>query len=368
MKLQFAVATVNVLSSEVYERVTFTGSNSTDDQEISSYEWNFKDGSSSFEADPSHIFTTSGTYNVELTIIDEKGLIDSTSLTIIIAQADETGNTSCITNGGFSGDEGYKQWCWRDLEQEVNSAGTQNNFSNSQLARSAHHDPNGTFVQNGRLYFSLDPLPIDERNKLNYRQEIRDTPSDVSHPVGTEQWWGFDYRFADDYIADELPWMMWQTHGDFSTPSNPMTAIELAPTNYLGNINSRGELVVSNSAFSTENPKKIPLGIIPRAGQTLRIVIHIVWGDNNTGLFQIWVDGVLVYDQKERTVYVEQPEGGYWKLGIYKWRWQSNSNINSSAALGISELNTSIGALRVIKKSPANSSYLSNEYNTVRPR
>ena len=158
------------------------------------------------------------------------------------------------------------------------------------------------------------------------------------------------------------------THGDFSFPSNPMTGLELAPSNYLGNSNPRGELFISNAAYSTENSKKTPTGIIPRAGQTLKVVIHMIWGDNNTGLFQVWIDGALVYDQKERTVYVEQPEGGYWKLGIYKWRWQSNANINLSAALGISELNTSIGTLRVIKKSPTNSSYLSNEFNSVRPR
>ena len=102
------------------------------------------------------------------------------------------------------------------MEQEVNTAGALDYFSNSQLAKSVHYNANGTFVQNGRLHFSLDPTynnnNNNNNNKNNYRQEIRDNPSDVSHPVGTEQWWGFDYRFGDDYIADELPWLMWQTH------------------------------------------------------------------------------------------------------------------------------------------------------------
>ena len=360
-----ALASADVLDGYAPLQVNFTGSNSTDDDGIVSYFWDLSE-SSSPSANTSYTFENPGVYNVVLTVTDAQGLTDTTSITIIVDE--EIIDTSdCITNGAPSGAEGLKQWCWSDLEQEVNSAGAQSGFSNNQLAKSVHYNANGVFAQNGRLNFRLNPNNSSSSNN-NYRQEIRDNPADVRHPIGTEQWWGFDYRFGDDYIADELPWIMWQTHGYFNSPADPMTALELAPSNYLGNSNPRGELFISNAAFSSGNPKKTPTGILPRAGQTLRIVIQMVWGDNNNGLFKVWIDDVLVYNEQERTVYAEKPEGGYWKIGIYKWRWRQQSNVNSSAALGIDELNTSIGALRVIKKSPSNGTYLTNEFNTVKPR
>ncbi|MGJ8737210.1 PKD domain-containing protein, partial [Zobellia laminariae] len=53
--------------------VTFTGSQSTDDTGITEYSWDFKDGNSSDESDPSHTFGTAGTYEVSLTVTDAEG-------------------------------------------------------------------------------------------------------------------------------------------------------------------------------------------------------------------------------------------------------------------------------------------------------
>jgi PKD repeat protein len=359
-----AVATADFFSGNAPLMVNFSGNNSSDDNGIVAYNWNFS-GNSSTDTNPSYTFENPGVYSVVLNVTDAQGLTDSANLTITVSE-EIVDNTDCITNGGLSDAEGLKQWCWSDLAQEISSAGAQSGFSNNQLAKSVHYNANGVFVQNGRLNFKLNPTSSSS-NGLNYRQEIRDNPADVRHPIGTEQWWGFDYRFGDDYKADDLPWIMWQTHGYFSAPADPMTALELAPSNYLGNTNPKGELFISNAAFSSANPKKTPTGIVPRAGQTLRVVIQMVWGDSNKGLYKVWIDDVLVYNEQERTVYLEQPEGGYWKIGIYKWRWRSQSNVDASASLGINELNTSIGPLKVIKKSPSNGTYLSNEYNTVRP-
>lgn len=281
---------------------------------------------------------------------------------------------TCETNGGFAGDEGLKTWCWTgDLANDVNN--TTSNlgfFSGSQLAKSAHYYGGSVFAQGGRLNFSVNPTnpspPSGSKYNYNYRAEIRDSPSSVDHQVGTEQWWGFDYKFGEDYVSDKLPWVLWQTHGSFRQPSNPMTSLQISPANFVGSNSHQGELIVANSVLSTGSTKVSRTGIVPSAGQTLKIVVHLIWGDNNKGLYQVWVDDVLVYNEQERTVYVEQPEGGYWKIGIYKWRWQQQSNVNLSAGLGINQLNSSIGNLRVIKKSPSNPTYLADEYDKVKPR
>ncbi len=68
--------------------VQFTGDNSTDDNGITSYSWNFKDGSSaSTTANPSHTFATAGTYVVELTVSDEEGLTHKNTITIRVTEA-----------------------------------------------------------------------------------------------------------------------------------------------------------------------------------------------------------------------------------------------------------------------------------------
>ena len=79
-----AVADATPTNGETPLEVTFTGSNSTDDIAVTSYLWDFKDGSPTQSiADPIHIFTSGGTYNVDLTVEDVEGLTNSTTITIV---------------------------------------------------------------------------------------------------------------------------------------------------------------------------------------------------------------------------------------------------------------------------------------------
>ncbi len=80
-----ALATATPLSGIAPLEVSFTGDNSTDDGAIESYTWDFGDGSPpSNEANPVHIFSTSGTYEVILTVEDSEGLSDTDNVTIVV--------------------------------------------------------------------------------------------------------------------------------------------------------------------------------------------------------------------------------------------------------------------------------------------
>ena len=79
-----AKASAEPLSGTAPLDVSFTGSNSTDDNSVASYSWDFKDGSSSNNADPTHTFTDPGTYIVELTVQDGDGLSDKDTVTISV--------------------------------------------------------------------------------------------------------------------------------------------------------------------------------------------------------------------------------------------------------------------------------------------
>ncbi|WP_440954619.1 S8 family serine peptidase [Methanosarcina sp. Mfa9] len=77
-------------SAEEGQPVAFDGSNSSDpdpDGGIASYEWDFGDGSSGTGVAPKHSYTGAGTYNVILTVTDNKGATDTDTTTTEVAAA-----------------------------------------------------------------------------------------------------------------------------------------------------------------------------------------------------------------------------------------------------------------------------------------
>jgi N-acetylmuramoyl-L-alanine amidase/PKD repeat protein len=90
-------------SAKTTASITFDGSKSSDaDGSVSSYTWDFGDGSSANGQKPSHAYAKAGTYNVKLIVKDNLGLESAPVTTTATITADETSqyqaNTSIITN------------------------------------------------------------------------------------------------------------------------------------------------------------------------------------------------------------------------------------------------------------------------------
>jgi parallel beta-helix repeat protein len=64
--------------------LTFNASGSTDNIGIVSYHWNFGDGNTGIGMITNHTYTSSGTYNVTLTVRDAAGNTDSDSITVTV--------------------------------------------------------------------------------------------------------------------------------------------------------------------------------------------------------------------------------------------------------------------------------------------
>lgn len=76
----------------------FDGSASSDsDGSISSYSWTFGDGNSATGATPSHTYSASGTYTVQLTVTDNEGATNSTSQSVTVTAPG--GGDSVLENG-----------------------------------------------------------------------------------------------------------------------------------------------------------------------------------------------------------------------------------------------------------------------------
>ena len=69
--------------------VFFDGTGSTDpDGQIVSYAWNFGDGNTSTGDTTSNVFTTPGTYNVELIVTDDSAASDTFVVAVVVSPAD----------------------------------------------------------------------------------------------------------------------------------------------------------------------------------------------------------------------------------------------------------------------------------------
>lgn len=89
-----AVASANPTRGVAPLTVNFSSAGSTDpDGTIAAYSWNFGDGATSNQANPSHVYPTPGAYNVVLTVTDNRGGTSSAAVTITVVQ---TCTTNCL--------------------------------------------------------------------------------------------------------------------------------------------------------------------------------------------------------------------------------------------------------------------------------
>lgn len=122
-----AVASANVVDGEAPLEVIFTGSASTDDLGvIESYSWDFGDGGTSTEADPTYSYLNPGIYTTVLTVTDIEGLADTAEVDITVNQpndapiaealaSQESGTAPLqvdFTGSGSSDDVGIITYAW----------------------------------------------------------------------------------------------------------------------------------------------------------------------------------------------------------------------------------------------------------------
>ncbi|NVJ59971.1 MAG: PKD domain-containing protein [Gammaproteobacteria bacterium] len=99
--------------------VSFTNQSSDADGEVASYQWSFGDGSESSDLNPSHTYDSAGTYNVTLSIADDKGATDQVTKTVTITDDGATPLVSGQVIEGLSGTTGNQKLFVLDV-----SAGT----------------------------------------------------------------------------------------------------------------------------------------------------------------------------------------------------------------------------------------------------
>lgn len=118
-----AVVSANPTSGQAPLGVQFLGNGSTDDKGITSYHWNFKDGTTSTSATPFKTFNQAGNYVVDLTVTDTDGASNSQSITINVTEP--VGNTPpgfYVATNGSSNNNGQSPSSPWSIEHAVNVA------------------------------------------------------------------------------------------------------------------------------------------------------------------------------------------------------------------------------------------------------
>jgi len=368
-----AFASANILMGDAPLQVNFTGSNSSDDYGIVSYHWDFP-GNPSSSSDATHTFSDPGVHDITLTVTDDAGLTDTATLAITVAEGSggstRGGNKACSTNGGEANESGLKTWCWSDITLPTYSGTKGVSFSNGELVIDSECNVNALSIDNGQLHFFVDPInpPVDKSwcsRDYNMRAEVRTRPWDVRNPLGTEEWFGWSYTFGDDYIIDQNN--QWKCFQVYPGPEGLSTniALEIIHGDQF-NGHQAGELYITRHSGS--NVTYFPSGITPRAGDTLDIVVQVIWGDSSNGLYKVWINGGLLLNQQAATTHPNTPWGGNAKWGIYKRAWENVEQVQKSLNQGITHVNTSMGNLRMITRFPGDVNYGKNSYSEVVPR
>ncbi len=110
----------------VQDTVQFDHSGNKND--ISSFSWDFGDGSTSTETSPSHGYSSPGTYTVELTVEDADGKTDTSTKQITVSPEDENVNK---LNEDFEGDVDWSTSGLWHLTTENDQYGDANSGSNA---------------------------------------------------------------------------------------------------------------------------------------------------------------------------------------------------------------------------------------------
>lgn len=277
----------------------------------------------------------------------------------------------CATSGGKANDIGLKTWCWEDLEVPSGAATGRDSFSNGQLALNIECSANQVVQEGDRLKFLLNPTSPAPASwcsrEYNMRSEIRTMPWQVSHPSGTEEWIGWEYRWDDYTIDTTADYVFYQSHSGV-VGTEPLLSLQSRVDVYG---RPAGNIWLLNSSqkerWGTNNYTHNDVGIVAREGTSIRFVLHIVWGAEGVGRYQLWANDKLVVNVEEATVRPSNPVGGNSKFGIYYSPWSRESSVNKSAATGVTKIETSMGPLKIITRRPGNPEYGKNSFDEVTP-
>ena len=137
-----------------------------------------------------------------------------------------------------------------------------------------------------------------------------------------EGWYGFSQYFPYTYSTDSTEEVVGQWH---DIPDDNETAAR-SPSNQISTGNGRLKWTTRWDSRSiqtnniTEGYFEKDLGEIPK-NKWIDWVVHIKFSNTNTGIIEVWMDGVKVIDRQNLPNSYNHEKYPYFKFGVYRWEW-----------------------------------------------
>jgi PKD repeat protein len=229
-----AKAEANITQGVVPLQVNFDASTSTDDNEIISYQWDFKDGGGSSNPSPSHTYTEIGSYEVMLTVTDNQGVSNSDTIAITVSEPENqapkavaTANVSIgiaplelkFTGSGSTDDEAVVSYSW-----DFKDGGGSSNIN-----------PTHTFTEAGSYEVTLtvkdeDGLTHTDTIAISVEQEANVAPTAIASSDVTSGEAPLTVNFVGNQSTDDNG--ITSYYWDFKDGS---TSTEISPTHTFQN-------------------------------------------------------------------------------------------------------------------------------------
>jgi len=142
-----------------------------------------------------------------------------------------------------------------------------------------------------------------------------------------EGWYGFSQYFPDSYVSSSTG----EVIGQFHDQADVGETASRSPSNTLLTGDDRIKWMarwdadkIMDSGFS-DGLEYIDLGPIPK-NKWIDWVIHIKFSHTNTGIVEVWKDGVKVIDRINMPNAYNDDKYPYFKFGVYRWEWGTSTS------------------------------------------
>lgn len=141
-----------------------------------------------------------------------------------------------------------------------------------------------------------------------------------------EGWYGFSQYFPASYESDPVPELVGQWHNPPDEEENdarsPSNFILLRDDRFKWHLRWDADKIIYNN--TPDGFIEIDMGPIPK-NQWIDWVVHIKFAYDNTGILEVWKDGIKVIDRQNMPNSYNDEKLPYFKLGVYKWNWNGSS-------------------------------------------
>ena len=138
----------------------------------------------------------------------------------------------------------------------------------------------------------------------------------------SEGWYGFSQFFPVNYGSDGTGDVIGQWHdvpdAGEATNRSPSNALIASDDKLKWMVRWDADRIMTDGY--SDGTIYIDLGKIPK-GRWIDWVVHIKYSHTNTGILEVWMDGVKVINRQNMPNAYNDEKYPYFKFGVYKWDW-----------------------------------------------